>query len=60
MSVQWAQVPPGHRGRDYQWEGGLVRCICRCRWRSTLARTLHRAYLLWCVHIRSLAGRGQP
>lgn len=55
--MTWAEVPPRHRERIYHWQGELVRVECRCRWRSTLARTLRQAYDLWCIHIRTLPRR---
>jgi hypothetical protein len=57
--IPWDQVPRGHRRRDYDYSGDWVRCICQCRWRSTLARSVDDARKLWVVHIRSLAGKGR-
>lgn len=52
--IDWNAVPQGHRGREYLYGQGVVRCRCQCRWLSALARSTDDARRLWVAHIRSL------
>lgn len=54
MSLDWSQVPKGHRTRYFDWKGLRVRSRCQCGWTSTLTTSVEDARKLWQVHIRSL------
>lgn len=53
--IPWDQVPDGHRRRDYSYTQRAVRVHCPCGWRSTLARSVPDARMMWVAHIRQLA-----
>jgi hypothetical protein len=58
--IPWDQVPEGHRRRDYTYTRTMVRVSCMCGWRSTLAKGIDDARMMWVAHIRTLAGRRRP